>query len=1375
MVAPGARRPTRPSAASQEAMQSRAESLALVEERFRDFDVVWAKVHGFPWWPGVLFFSWDVVRRAGIRIDPKIMEELVVPPPERVEQPLDPATRRFRLKRHCLIMFLDKFNFSVVEIDATCVASFTTHYNMYERAVMGGKGSRKKSEFKRALVKATQLLHMGKGAHVNDDLAMLAEPSPMERGGFFGDDAEMDSEEEKQDETLDNMTDGLNNEDATAGVVEKKAGEKNAVEKLQRKSVATRGSVMEAKDVAGDSDVMSVATARPRHRVLPVEARSRGQKPLRREVLSAVHVARASRSPPLINLTDSLERKQRVVNYNRASGRGSGKLLEVKKARIAAGTDNLASKSTGNSRAEVSVRKDMGDVPKRLTGRSDGQQLDKVADNEKPDNLVLTPLSSIWTTGLSNEPSAESKVQTSQAYKQDFLWDSAVFSNELSLAEKKIAVIERKQMEDTGVLHERLSGKRQSRSAQQSHIRHQMVAGDLDPHTMVQCAAYRPKGCIDDPSSRSRGGPMLDPPFRVMVHPDAVFVADLHAHLATCEIIGFLGGKWDEALKTLYIQAAFPCRSLVIDGDDGSTDVEMDPGSEIELRSIIENAQLEVVGWYHSHPAFAPDPSVRDIENQTSYQQLFQRPCKNNEVDANSRPSEPFVGLIVGTYDTRRSTPVSLFRYFHTRGEKVSGAARREIHMPYEFIPERCHFRSVLQEEERIRTRLFPLYDSVVQHFGFELAAFQSKLPVKNKSTITTRRTMPGSSRRRSRGTFGKRKQRSSIAGHRPLKKARARSRPSLRSVLATKGRAGQGGDDDDDKMKLQVCKDESWTSTSALEDGDNESNNEIMKREKVTLHTVGNEEKTTAIVSSSDVANENAGSDTVSLNNLQSEVHSADERVSDAPSNVFENTDAAFRSVNGCRMLSESQDPKGIDEAVVGLDVDQYKQSLNEVGVDVSPHDLIASQEVMQQAVSESDEAANGWKVEHAVATAKDTCITQSSLAPPLSAVVPGPSASTDSIIFGRKRTRKPTKTTKHSNRSTSPSSDRPMPGMSPNQTKKTPVQTLYDAFRISGPHFANGDTHEGTAQSLGHDDGPQVDSTLAESLQYISVDEIMDMTVPRHVCSQPSAVGKDDMAPLTVTSTRESDRITEEVRVFVASLVEKVVEQVASKITAGLSLRDEKEKASFPHKDVPNRSSDSSTAEVFVHSHADVKVAGSSVKSEPGSHAGVAERSVCAGLQLFGSKGECEDIQTSLQNMADQLDKPKLSQSARPSAAATNSQQNPISAIESKLVVAKVEPVQDECGVERDHLAALRTKYGAGVSRCAEQAITLVDYYRNFERRTDLHEIWKSRITKLEKIESSLSEYVQYLNIPVVLRHDFVQDLIQYLRRSWATADRR
>uniref|UniRef100_A0AAV1TGN9 MPN domain-containing protein n=1 Tax=Peronospora matthiolae TaxID=2874970 RepID=A0AAV1TGN9_9STRA len=1391
MVAPGAKWPLRPTAACREATQSRVEALALVEERFRDFDVVWAKVHGFPWWPGVLFFSWDVVRRAGIRTDPKIVAELVVPKPEKVEQLAttkgSQATSSSRLKRHCLIMFLDKFNFSVVEMDPSSVASFTAHYDMYERAVMNSKTSRKKAEFKRAVVKATQLLHMGKGAHVDDDLAMLEQPGPMDRVEQAEEDMEADSEEEEHDRELDNVRASREKEDETAGNVEEKVGEKRSAENSQKKSIVRGGNVLKVKDVTGDNGVMIVAKSKPRHKALSAQLRSRGQRTSRKEAVSAAHVAVLPRSPPPLDLAVALKKKQHAVHYDEARGKGPGKLLEIKTIKSTAETDSTVQKGAKkNSRVEVSVMKDVDGISKQLTEQNDDQISDEDAEKERQRGMVLTPLSSIWTTGLSSEPNTESNVQTSLLYKQDFLWDGAVFSNELSLAEKKKAAIERKQTEDGGVGLDR-SGKRQSRSAQQSHIRQQLVAGDLDPHTMVQCVAYRSKGHVDDPNSRSRGGPMLDPPFQVVVHPDAVFVADLHAHLATCEIIGFLGGKWDEASKTLYIQAAFPCRSLVIDGDDGSTDVEMDPGSEIELRSIIENAQLEVVGWYHSHPAFAPDPSVRDIENQTSYQQLFQRPCTSIEVGANCKPSEPFVGLIVGTYDTRRSTPVSLFRYFHTRGEKVSGGARREIHMPYEFIPERCHFRSVLQDEERVRTRLFPLYQSVLQHFGFELAACQSQhLPVSSQSTATMRNAMPGSSLRRGRGSFGKRKQQTGSMRSRdkPLKKARARGRSPLRSILAARDRVDQSGDDDN--RKLEVLKNEALTSKSALEFSDNESKSEITKSKKDgTLHSVDNQGKTNAITPLPTDAQKNTGCDNVSATNVKSEVRSAEEQVGEVPANAFENTGAhellpqALHLGVPCRVygrsiLSETQCFNRINESVAGSDANRLKQPLNENGMALSPHPPTTPQKLVQQVVSKSDEAASGWKVGNVIAAVNDTCIAQASLSPPSSGVIPGVLASTDTIVSGRKRTRKPKKPMKYSHRSTSPSSDQPIPSVSPNQTK-TPVQTLYDAFRLSGPHFSNGGTHEGITPLLGHGDGPKVDNGLAEGLQYIFVDEAMDMTTTSNGCSGPLAVQKDAGAPSVAMMTKDSDRVNEEVRRFVASLVEKVVEEVASKITAGLSLHEEKAKGSFPLPKVPNWPSDSSGAQVFLNSHKNAKVESSSVKSEPDVHAGAAESNAHSNLQLFGSKGECEDIQTSLQKMADQLDKWKSFQSARPSVAATNLPIQPIPAIESKLVVAEVDPVQDECKVEQDHLAALRTKYGAGVSRCAEQAITLVDYYRSFERRTDLDEIWKSRITKLEKIESSLSEYVQYLNIPVALRRDFVKDLIQYLRGSWATADRR
>lgn len=333
-----------------------------------------------------------------------------------------------------------------------------------------------------------------------------------------------------------------------------------------------------------------------------------------------------------------------------------------------------------------------------------------------------TPLSQIWTIHVDNKQAASAKDATKTlVYRQDFVWDDELFTN------NNEAIVEKREADEehASPARDRPLGKRQMRSVQQSHIRQNLMTGNLDPHTMVQCESYRSKDDSENLNSRSRGNSSLEPPFQIQVHPDAVFVCDLHAHLATCEIIGFLGGRWDEATKTLYIQAAFPCRSLMIDGDDGSTDVEMDPGSEIELREIIQNAQLEVVGWYHSHPAFAPDPSIRDIENQTSYQQLFQRRVerKIEGQKAVVEISEPFVGLIVGTYDTKRDTPVSLFRYFHTRGEKVSGGARREIYMPYELVPAKRHYRAVLSAERRAENSTLPMYPSVFEFvFGKQSA-----------------------------------------------------------------------------------------------------------------------------------------------------------------------------------------------------------------------------------------------------------------------------------------------------------------------------------------------------------------------------------------------------------------------------------------------------------------------------------------------------------------------------------------------------------------------------------------------------------------------------------------------------------------------------
>ena len=129
------------------------------------------------------------------------------------------------------------------------------------------------------------------------------------------------------------------------------------------------------------------------------------------------------------------------------------------------------------------------------------------------------------------------------------------------------------------------------------------------------------------PSRRVRRGgfqPALSSqPFRVRLHPEVPFVLDLHAHLSSEEIIGFLAGRWDREKRVIDIQAAFPCRALITGEGSALTDVEMDPGSEMQVRDIIQRKNLQVVGWYHSHPAFQPDPSITDIQNQMSQQQMF--------------------------------------------------------------------------------------------------------------------------------------------------------------------------------------------------------------------------------------------------------------------------------------------------------------------------------------------------------------------------------------------------------------------------------------------------------------------------------------------------------------------------------------------------------------------------------------------------------------------------------------------------------------------------------------------------------------------------------------------------------------------------------
>lgn len=181
---------------------------------------------------------------------------------------------------------------------------------------------------------------------------------------------------------------------------------------------------------------------------------------------------------------------------------------------------------------------------------------------------------------------------------------------------------------------------------------------------MIPCEKY-----IGVPGSKMPGSQ----PFRITMRKEALIIMDIHSHLLSTEVIGFLGGIWNPTENLLEIIQALPCKSIENVGkklsdnytknksdnkkrnlnEDRHYNVELCPASEVQMRDYCENHNLTIVGWYHSHPTFRPDPSLIDLFNQRNYQSLFR----------SSNSEEPFVGAIVSPYDSKQE--YSNFNWFY--------------------------------------------------------------------------------------------------------------------------------------------------------------------------------------------------------------------------------------------------------------------------------------------------------------------------------------------------------------------------------------------------------------------------------------------------------------------------------------------------------------------------------------------------------------------------------------------------------------------------------------------------------------------------------------------------------------------------------------
>jgi proteasome lid subunit RPN8/RPN11 len=191
----------------------------------------------------------------------------------------------------------------------------------------------------------------------------------------------------------------------------------------------------------------------------------------------------------------------------------------------------------------------------------------------------------------------------------------------------------------------------------------ELSLGTLDPHQLITPFKFGEAGFVEKESQ----------PFRVVVHPQVALICDIHSHTSEAEVIGFLAGKWDADSHTLFIQAPIPCSSTERIEDNGSTDVELDAEAEFKAMEKVSDMNLKIVGWYHSHPRFKGDPSVIDVSNQRNYQHLF-RDEKTGK--------EPFVGLIISTFDKQLEDGKSSHNWFAVRPYTDDAGTLTSVYMP---------------------------------------------------------------------------------------------------------------------------------------------------------------------------------------------------------------------------------------------------------------------------------------------------------------------------------------------------------------------------------------------------------------------------------------------------------------------------------------------------------------------------------------------------------------------------------------------------------------------------------------------------------------------------------------------------------------------
>lgn len=109
------------------------------------------------------------------------------------------------------------------------------------------------------------------------------------------------------------------------------------------------------------------------------------------------------------------------------------------------------------------------------------------------------------------------------------------------------------------------------------------------------------------------------------MHLTSILTMDFHAHLSSTEVMGLVAGYWLPQSKSMVISHYEPCLNIA----SSAIHCDMCPISQAKASDSIYSKELVILGWFHSHPTFAPEPSQQDLETQQTVQKWIghKKPC----------------------------------------------------------------------------------------------------------------------------------------------------------------------------------------------------------------------------------------------------------------------------------------------------------------------------------------------------------------------------------------------------------------------------------------------------------------------------------------------------------------------------------------------------------------------------------------------------------------------------------------------------------------------------------------------------------------------------------------------------------------------------